>query len=82
LRDSRWIRPGLFSLAAAPLGTAGLGWQIGGFAADPATDHSGVWQLVQAMTDFGGGSDTAENLNIAASSADTSQQTLLTTPHA
>jgi hypothetical protein len=34
------------------------------------------------MADFGGGSGTADNLNTAASSADTSQQTLLTTPHA
>jgi hypothetical protein len=38
-------------------------------------------QLVQAMPGFGG-SGAGESLNIAPVSADTSQQTFLTTPHA
>jgi hypothetical protein len=75
--------------AAANLGQVGLDWQLGGFAVDPptASGHnasnqavgSTAW-LVQAMADFGGGSDAAENLNIAALAADTSQQLFLTTP--
>jgi len=61
---------------AAPLGSVGLDWQLGGFAADPPT-ASGTFtdmsndQLVQAMAGFGGGSGTADNLNIAALGADT-----------
>jgi len=39
-------------------------------------------QLVQAMAGFGGGSGAAHGLNTASLSADTSQQTFLTTPHA
>jgi hypothetical protein len=38
--------------------------------------------VVHAMAGFGGGSGAAENLNTAPLSADTSQQMLLTTPHA
>jgi hypothetical protein len=39
-------------------------------------------QLVQAMAGFNGSGGAAENLNTASLRADTSQQTLLTTPHA
>jgi hypothetical protein len=73
--------------SAASLGAVGLDWQLGGFAVDPPTaspasidDSSQVAQLVQAMASFGGGSDAADGLNTAALAADTSQQTLLTTP--
>ena len=58
---------------AAQLGTVGLEWQLGGFAADPPSrstgamgDSSQVSQLVQAMAGFGGGSGAADGLNIAA----------------
>jgi hypothetical protein len=67
---------------AAPLGSVGLDWQLGGFAADPPTfmdDSSQADQLVQAMAGFGGGS-AAESLNAAALATDTSQQQFLTTP--
>jgi hypothetical protein len=75
---------------AAPLGSVGVDWQLGGFAADPPTGSMGSSddqpasnaQLVQAMAGFGGGSSAAENLNTAPLSADMSQQTFLTTPHA
>jgi hypothetical protein len=67
---------------SAPLGSVGLEW-LGGFAADPPTANSGeVGQLVQAMAGLGGGSGAAQTLNTAALRADTSQQALLTTPHA
>jgi probable HAF family extracellular repeat protein len=70
---------------SASLGSVGLDWQLGGFAADPPTASMGssdnsTAQLVQAMAAFGGGSGAAESLNTAPLSADTSQQTLLTTP--
>ena len=39
-------------------------------------------QLVQAMAGFGGSSCAGESLNTAPVSAETSQQPLLTTPHA
>jgi len=72
---------------AAPLGTVGLDWQMGGFAGDPLTasaasvgNSSQVAQLVQAMAGFGGGSGAGESLNTAPLGADTSQQPLLTTP--
>jgi hypothetical protein len=67
---------------AAPLGSVGLDWQLGGFATDPptASNSSQAAQLVQAMAGFGGGSGAAESLNTAPLGADTSQQTLLTTP--
>jgi hypothetical protein len=68
-------------VGAASLGAVGLDWQLGGFAVDPPIDNSGdVGSLVQAMAGFGGG---AADTSVAAPlSADTSQQTLLTTPHA
>jgi hypothetical protein len=58
------------------------------FAADPPTGAIGSAddqpasnaQLVQAMAGFDGGSAAGEGLNAAPLSADTSQQTLLTTP--
>ena len=69
---------------AAPLGSVGLDWQLGGFAADPPTGSMGssgsTSQLVQAMAGFGGGSGAGESLNTAPVSAETSQQPLLTTP--
>jgi hypothetical protein len=71
---------------AAPLGSVGTDWQLGGFAADPPTASMGrsgsASQLLQAMAGFGGSSGGAENLNTAPLSAETSQQPLLTTPHA
>jgi hypothetical protein len=67
---------------AAPLGAVGLDWQLGGFAVDPPTSSMGssgsTSQLVQAMAGFGSGA--TESLNTASLGADTSQQTLLTTP--
>jgi hypothetical protein len=69
---------------AALLGTVGLEWQLGGFAADPPTGSMGssdgsTPQLVQAMAGFGG-NGAGESLNAAPLSAETSQQPLLTTP--
>ena len=69
---------------AVTLGAVGLS-VAGGFAADPPTGSMGssgasTSQLVQAMAGFGGGSGAAESLNTAPLAADTSQQTLLTTP--
>ena len=73
-------------IGAAPLGTVGLNWQLGGFAADPPTGSMGssgsTSQLVQAMAGFGGGSGAADGLNAAPLGADISQQQFLTTPHA
>ena len=66
---------------AAPLGSVGLDWQLGGFAVDPPSDDASTSQLVQAMAGFGGGSGAAIS-NTAPLGADTSQQTFLTTPHA
>jgi hypothetical protein len=75
---------------AAPLGAVGTDWQLGGFAADPPTASMGsgsqlgtdasTSQLVQAMAGFGGGSGADEGLNTGLVNADTSQQSLLTTP--
>ena len=70
------------------MGSVGLDWQLGGFAADPPTGSMGssdgqsgsTSQLVQAMAGFGGGSGATESLNTVALGADTSQQPLLTTP--
>jgi len=57
--------------------------ELGGFAADPPTAAAGgsdglTSQLVQAMAGFGGGA--ADSSATAPFSADTSQQTFLTTP--
>ena len=62
-----------------------LEWQLGGFAANSPTGAAGNSdtsnsQLVQAMAGFGGGA--ADTSATAPLSADTSQQTFLTTPHA
>jgi hypothetical protein len=72
---------------AANLGQIGLGWQLGGFAADPPTgsaaamgDSSQGAQLVQAMAGFGGSSGAADTANTATLATDTSQPPLLTTP--
>jgi hypothetical protein len=64
-------------------GSVGLDWQLGGFAADPPTGSMGssdgsTSQLVQVMAGFGGGA--ADTSAAAPLSADTSQQTFLTTP--
>ena len=72
-------------VGAASLGAVGLDWQLGGFAVDPPTasmSSGSTAQLVQAIAGFGGGSGAAESLNTVALGTDTSQQTLLTTPHA
>jgi hypothetical protein len=67
---------------AASLGQVGLDWQLGGFAADPPTGSMGgsgsTSQLVQAMAGFGGG--PADGLNMLPLAAETSPQTLLTSP--
>jgi hypothetical protein len=68
-------------VGAASLGAVGLDWQPGGFAVDPPTDNSTA-QLVQAMAGFGGGSGAADSLNTLPLGTETSQQPLLTTPHA
>jgi hypothetical protein len=70
---------------AAPLGTVGLDWQMGGFAVDPPTGSgssgsTSTSQLVQAMAGFGGGSGAADSLNTAPLGAEISQQPSLTTP--
>jgi hypothetical protein len=71
-------------VGAASLGTVGLDWQLGGFAADPPSgwtgDSSQAGQLTQAMAGFTDSSGAGESLNTAPLGADTSQQTLLTTP--
>ncbi|TMJ79665.1 MAG: hypothetical protein E6G76_28100 [Alphaproteobacteria bacterium] len=75
-------------IGAASLGRVGLDWQLGGFAADPPTGSMGgsdasTSQLVQAMAGFDGGSGAAaDGLNAGLGSAETSQQLVLTTPHA
>jgi hypothetical protein len=73
--------------ATASLGQVGVDWQLGGFAADRPPGSGGFPdmsnnQLVQAMAGFGGGSGAADGLNAASLTADTSQQSFLTTPHA
>jgi hypothetical protein len=75
--------------AAYPMGAVGLNWEVGGVAPESLSastaslgDSSQVSQLVQAMAGFGGSGGAAENLNAGALGADTSQQSLLTTPHA
>jgi hypothetical protein len=70
---------------AHSLGAVGLDWQLGGLAVDPPTGAGAFTdgssdQLVQAMAGFGGGSGAGDSLNAAPLGADTSQQTLLTTP--
>jgi hypothetical protein len=77
-------------IGAAALGTVGLDWQLGGLGIDPPTGAMGspdaqpgsTSQLVQAMAGFGGGSGGADTSNTIPLGADTSQQQLLTTPHA
>jgi hypothetical protein len=61
------------------LGTVGLDWSVGGFAADPPSGNSTLRsQLVQAMAGFGDGA--ADNSNTVPLGADTSQQMFLTAP--
>jgi hypothetical protein len=67
------------------LGSVGLDWQLGGFAADPPSGSMGrsdgsTSQLVQAMAGFDAGSGAADGLNTVPLGADTSQQPFLTTP--
>jgi hypothetical protein len=70
---------------SASLGAVGLDWQLGGFAANApgaamgSSDGSSS-QLVQAMAGFDGGGGATDSLNAVPLGADTSQQTLLTTP--
>jgi hypothetical protein len=71
---------------AALLGTVGLDWSVGGFAADPPTGSIGssdgsTSQLVKAMAGFGSGSGATDGLNGGVVNAGTSEQTFLTTPH-
>jgi hypothetical protein len=73
--------------AAASLGSVGLDWQLGGFAADAPGASSAamggssqVGQLVQAMASFGAGSGAADGLNPITAGTDTAQQPLLTAP--
>ena len=62
---------------AAPLGTVGLDWLLGGFAVDPPSSDGSTSQLVQAMAGFGGGAaDTSNTVPLDAGS----QQSFLTTP--
>src|SRR5690242_7503609 len=72
---------------ASSLGSVGLDWQLGGFAADAPGASSAAMgeasqasQLVQAMASFGGASGAADALNVAAVGTDTPQQPLLTAP--
>jgi hypothetical protein len=74
----------------------GTDWQFNGIAAHNAgagaamgnSNDQGGWiessnsQLVQAMAGFDADSGAADGLNTVALSAETSQQTFLTTPHA
>jgi len=54
--------------------------QLGGFGIDPPRGSAGSnSQLVQAMAGFGGSSAT-DGVNAVSLGADTSQQTLLTSP--
>jgi len=65
-----------------PMGAVGAPWVVDGIAADPPSGAgTSTAQLVQAMAGFGGGSGAAIP-NTAPLGADTSQQPLLTTPHA
>src|SRR5262249_37912158 len=76
--------PIIRSGGAALLGTVGMDWHLGGFAAGPSTASIGsssqVAQLVQAMAGFGGSSGAADGLDTAPLGAETSQQALLATP--
>jgi len=68
------------------MGVVGPPWALDGIAANSPSGSGGqlgsTAQLVQAMAGFGGGNGAADSLNSAPLGADTSQQTLLTTPHA
>jgi hypothetical protein len=72
--------------AAASLGSVGLDWQLGGFAADAPGASSAmgganeVGQLVQAMASFGAGSGATDGLDVVSPMQDGSQQALLTAP--
>jgi hypothetical protein len=76
---------------SASLGSVGLDWQLGGFAATgpvppPRSEDSSeamdgsTAQLVQAMAGFGGGA--ADISTTVPLGADASQQTFLTAPRA
>jgi hypothetical protein len=72
---------------ANSLGAVGLDWQLGGFAANApgaamGSSDGSTSQLVQAMAGFDGGGGATDSLNAVPLGADTSQQPLLTTPHA
>jgi hypothetical protein len=69
------------------LGSVGLDWQVGGFAADAPSASSAamggssqVTQLVQAMASFGAASGAPDGLNVVSVAQDSPQQTPLTPP--
>jgi hypothetical protein len=64
----------------ATTGAGGTTDQPAGGAMGQSDDSTA--QLVQAMAGFGGSNGAADGLKTASLSADTSQQTFLTTPHA
>ncbi len=70
--------------SAAPLGSVGLDWQVGGIAIDPPTgsagDSTAVGQLVQSMAGFDAGGPAGDSLNAVALGADPSPQPFLSTP--
>jgi len=64
---------------ANSLGTVGLDWSVGGFAADPPSGNSTQMSLlVPALASFGG--DAADNSITVPLGADASQQMFLTAP--
>jgi hypothetical protein len=70
-------------VSAYSAGAIGLDWEVGGIASDALSASSGssdVNQLVQAMAGFGRSSGAGDDLDPVPFGADTSQQTLLTTP--
>ena len=73
-------------VGATSLGQVGLNWQLGGFAADPASgatvspaESSQCAQLMQAMAGFGGGG-AADGPGGVAPAGETAQQSLLSLP--
>jgi hypothetical protein len=90
----RYVNSGAFEVydiannmitAAASLGSVGLDWQLGGFAADAPGASSAAMggasqasQLVQAMATFGAASGAADGVGVVLPMQDGSQQALLT----
>ena len=69
-----------------PMGAVGAPWVVDGIAGNSPSGSGGqlgsTAQLVQAMAGFGGSSGAVDSLSTVPLGADTSQQSLLTTPHA